>query len=202
MSLTITNTFTAGSTIVAADINTNFTDVSNKFGNIDNSDIKSGAAIDVDKLSAQYQEKDIVLVVHQAQLAAGWPAASATTPLAVIPIPGSNGDTAWTATDVSWVCTDTGDGAGDFDVRYGEFNSTGVWTNTASVVTTVSMTNANAANDANDGKALEGGSVSLPFATTSRGLAIMSSAASATTLAGGTGKFLAVTVTLRRKISA
>jgi len=172
--------------------------VASKFGNIVNSDIRSGANIDVDKLSANLQEIWVVLTYHENINGAAWPAVGATTPLAVVPLPGSDADTAWTATDVSWVCSDTGTTAGSFDVRYGAY-SAGVWANAGSVITAVSMPVVGAGNLPNQGRGLEGGSITITQSSTVRALALMSAGQGAAVMNGGTD-WLRVTVALQRKM--
>lgn len=183
----------------SAPIEANFAAVAAKFGDIRNADVAANAGISIDKLDKQYQEVWVELFVNSNMLAAAWPAAGATTPLALVPIPGSNGDEAWTITDVSWVCNDCGGLAGLFDVRYGAYNAgTGLWANAGSIVTNVAIT-AGAANTGGQGKALEGGSTSIAFSATAQSIALMSAGADATMLTGA-GTFFVATVCLRRKI--
>jgi hypothetical protein len=60
MSLTIPNSFSSGSVVSASEVNDNNTAIAAKFGNIDNSDVKAAAGIDVSKLSASNYEAVIV----------------------------------------------------------------------------------------------------------------------------------------------
>jgi hypothetical protein len=201
MSLTLTGYPLVAGVVPLSTLNSWFSLIQNKFGAIDDNDIATGASINIDKLQYQYQEMLVSLTIKRQDLAAGWPAGSASTPLVAVPIPGTNGDPDWTATDVFWVCTDTGDGLGQFDVRYGYFNNA-VWSNTASVITGTVMGNpAAGANQPNGGSALEGGSVAITLTANPSYLALMSANVSATTLAGGAQyDFLTVSVILRRKI--
>lgn len=180
-------------------IEQNFSFLAEKFGNIRNADISSVAGISIDKLDKQYQEVWCELFVNSNMLAAAWPAVGATTPLALAPIPGSNGDDSWTVTDVSWVCNDCGGLAGLFDIRYGAYNAgTGVWANAGSIVTGVAIT-AGAVQTGGQGKAVEGGSTAIAFSTVAQSLALMSAGADATALTAA-GTFFKAMVCLRRKI--
>jgi hypothetical protein len=51
MTLVIPYSFTAGTKARAAEVNTNFSVIGQKFGSIDNADVKAGAAIEASKLS-------------------------------------------------------------------------------------------------------------------------------------------------------
>lgn len=201
MSLTLTGYPLVAGVVPLSTLNTYFSQLQTKFGNIDDSDIMTGANINVDKLQYQYQEALVSLVVRKADLTAGWPAASATAPLVAVPIPGTNGDPSWTVTDIYWVCTDTGDGLGQFSVRYGYFNN-GSWSNTASIAVGKTISNPAAGVDRPNGASiLENGSGSIAFSTNPSYIGLFSDAVSATTLAGGSSyDFLSVSIILRRKI--
>jgi len=178
--------------IIKSEIETRFANIQNKFGNIINEDISSDAGIALSKLSASYQELCITIAADE------WGAANAI--IAATPLPGSNGDTAWVVTDIQWICTDSGNGAGTFDVVWGEYDAAGTWTTTTTVASAIALSNANSVADtANDARGLEGGSVSLAFATGARSLAIRVNAAGANILTATTG-FLVVSVILRRQI--
>lgn len=185
-------------------IEQNFTDVQTVVnGQLADGNIVAGANIGVTKLAASLQECFVDLIVRNGidyvlggAIINSWPIAGAALPLGkIVMIPGSDGDTNWIATDVSWVCTDPGGAGVKFDVRYGSIVG-GVWTNAASVVVGIPI-------GANSGKALEDGSVSLPYAAAARGLAIMSASAAAdAALINALGSFLCVTVRLRRALQA
>lgn len=199
MSLTLTSYPLVAGVVPLSTLNTYFSLIQAKFGNIDDSDIKTGANVNIDKLQYQYQEMLVQLTVPAAMFAGGWPAASATTPLIAVPLPGTSGDPSWTATDVYWMCNDTGDGLGQFDVRYGYFNNS-TWSNLASVVTGKAISNpAAGANLPNNASVLENGSVALAFNANPNMLAIMSAVVSATTISAA-GSFFSASVILRRKI--
>jgi hypothetical protein len=180
------------------EVQQNFTDVTNwANGSISNGNIDPTASIAVTKLAASVQEHFIHLIFHNG-IQGLWPAAGATTPLIAVPVPGTLGDDAWIATDVSWVCTDTGTAAGSFDVRVGFFNA-GAWTNEIAVVTGISMPVVGAGNLGNQGKALEDGQVTIGFATYARSIALMS-AGIGTGVITGTADYLQVAVRLRRSL--
>lgn len=199
MALTLTQDFsTKTGTIVASDFDDNFTDIQNKFnGNIVNADISTSAAIAVSKLAASKQHMFVTLSVKA--LASGWP--GSTTLVDHAPIPGSVAQGNWTVEGVDWVCSDTGDGAGVFSVRWGDYDSSGAWVNTSTIVTTQTMSNAAAANDANHGECTVSGSTLTVSDSTPRMLALMGTTASASTLSAETSN-LAVTVHLSRTITA
>lgn len=181
------------------EIQENFSDVQDVInGNIDNSNIASDAAIARTKLDAYYQEVFINLVMKTGDLAtSGWPAAGATTPLIAVPLPGSDGDDAWVATDVSYVCTDGGGGTGAFAVKVGDFQA-GTWTTAATIVTSQTV-----ATGSTQGKALENGSVSIAYASNARSIALFSTAQDVDMLdAGNDRDYLSVTVRLRRQLQS
>ena len=181
------------------EVETNFDDVVNKFGTIGNEDIRASAGIELSKLAASYQEVWLDLQFFYDSYGA-WPGVAATTPLDAFPLPGSDADTAWVCTDVSWVCSDTGTTAGSFDVRYGAYVA-GTWTNAGSIITAVSMPVVGAGNLGNQGRALEGGTVSLTQSATVRAIALMSAGVGVAVMNAAT-TFLKVSVCLKRQIIA
>lgn len=129
MSLTLTNPTLGPGVVDATDINENFSDVSSKFGNIDNSDIKSAAGISIDKLSASYEYLPISV-----KIADGTAANEFLYPL----YNDSKGD--WTPVGVQWATADTGTPAGTcvFKIDWGVYNgaaTTGAFTSTTTVAT-------------------------------------------------------------------
>jgi hypothetical protein len=175
------------------EIETNFEDVQAKFGSgITNADIASGAAIDVDKLSAQYQEAHIPLEVNGAQLAAGWPAAG--TFLAAYPVPGSNGDASWEVSDISQVCTDIGAGTAQYKIAIYERTAASWSPLVGNVATGITL--------AHSSKILENGSVAVPFSTNVRVLVIETTSAADATALSAAAELLSVGIVLRRKIQA
>lgn len=132
MSLSIPNTFTSGTVVDASDVNENFTAVSQKFGNIDNSDIKSGAGISVDKLSAQYQYLPISV-----RLTDGTAANDQLVPVY------NDGKGDWTVVATQWATADTGTPAGTavVSIEWGVYNGAatpGAFT-AASTIDTVAL---------------------------------------------------------------
>ena len=116
MSLTLTNSTLGPGVVDAAKINENFTAVATKFGNIDNSDVKSGAGISVDKLSASYEYLPISIVLTD-----GTAARDVYCPVY------NDGKGDWTVVATQWATADTGtNGAGAavavFKVEWGLFN--------------------------------------------------------------------------------
>ena len=121
--MTLSLTTSLSSTITKSELESNFTDIQNKFSaGIDNSDIKSGAGIDISKLTAQ--KEYVVVTLETRGEAAG---------LAVddeyrdyTSLPGITGNqSAWTLVAASWVCTDVGDGSTvpTFDVEWLHWDS-------------------------------------------------------------------------------
>ncbi len=203
MSLTVTNTTLSTTYAVAkAELETNSADIISKFGSIDNSDIAASAGIEPGKLSASLQEVFVNLTIRAESLAAGLPAGG--TVLTAVPIPGSSGDDAWKATDVQWVCTDTGAGTGKVRIEYGEHNASGTWTTVSAIPsspTTFAITNAAAADDANDVSVKENDSVDLAYTGNPRSIALLSDTADATAVSAA-GSFLSVSIRLRRRLQS
>jgi hypothetical protein len=208
MALTITYT-TLSTTYDSDEHDTNWSDVQSKFGNIVDADIKSDAAIGIDKLAASYQEV-FVQLKFSGVLFGAWPAAP-VDPAAptfaelidYIPLPGTDADTPWIATDVSWCSNDTGTASGSFDVRFGAYSAVGVMTGAGTVITGAAITFIGA-DLGNEGRALEGGSVSLTQAPGVRGLYLVSAGAGTAVMddVAAPGSWLQVTVALRRQIQA
>jgi hypothetical protein len=186
---------TLSNPVSKAEIEANFADVAAKFSQIVSADLSSSAGIVSTQLSQPYQEIWVPLLYAGG---AGMPVAN--TILDVAPIPGSNGDTAWTATDVAWVCTDTGAGTGTFDVVYGGYVA-GVFTGVTNIALAVSISEGGAgANDARQNYGLSGGSVSLAYTTTVRSIALRVATQDATTVSAA-GSFLKVMVCLKRYLT-
>ena len=213
---------TLSGAIASSELDSNFSTLANRFGNIVNADIATGAAIDIDKLSAQYErmlvqfhiwatESDTAAVTGAADIVAGRIAASlsalaAATVLQVIPIPGDSSDTNWAIYDVSWACSDTGDGASQVRLEWGYYSAVGVWTVSTTPVAAWLLANANAAQDANDGLQVNSTATTLDFnhatgGNTPRSLALVLNTQGAGTMSAD-GSFLAVSVAMRRKIQA
>jgi hypothetical protein len=198
MAITITN-LTLSATYSKSQLEANFADISAKFaGGIRSPDLASDAGITPAQMSASLQEIFLVLRVRAADLAGGWPAAN--TVVDEIPLPGSNGDMQWTLRDVSWACTDTGTGAGRFRIEQGVRGATGVWAGTTTIGA-ITIANAAVANDANDGKAIEGTSVAVSYAADNRSLALVSDNADAATVSAA-GSYFVATMRLTRVLQS
>jgi hypothetical protein len=141
MSLTLTNPTLgpSGQIVDATDINENFADIATKFGNIDNSDVKSAAGIDVAKLSAQNYEFVVNLEIKPTTAVA--PGTSATIPIAMVGLPAILTTDTFTIVDMSYAITDSGDAAATttFNVSWGSFIA-GVWTATSSILNATNIT--------------------------------------------------------------
>ena len=202
MAVTLPNPTLTG-TIVATELDANFSTLASKFGSITNADISAGAALDTTKFAAYYQETFVTLTISASDLAAGWPAASVTTPLQTVPIPYiTTSDEAWVVTDIGWLCQDTGAGTGQFGLYWGAYSTLGTWENVGAAISTVTMANANAGNDANDGR-VSGLTYSLavPSPIEQRSIALVSAVVDATALTTAYS-MLNVTLRLRRKLQA
>ena len=129
--MTISLTTSLSSTITKSELEGNFTTITNKFnGGIDNTDIKSGAGIDVSKLSAA--KEYCVVTLESRGDTAGLDAADQYRD--EVPFPGLSGNEAsWTLKAASWVCTDVGAAStAKFDVEWCEYADAG----TRSVIST------------------------------------------------------------------
>jgi hypothetical protein len=189
-------------TIVAADeLQEQFEALQAKFNaGISAADLAASAGILLSQLEASYEHIDVVLGVRAGDLTAGWPAAAH---LDNVPVPGLTGASPWVAEGLNWMCRDTGDGLGSFNVVWGYHNAAGAWTTVANLTAApIAMVNATSgANSANAGTVLV--AASLPVGAQPRSLALISAVGSATTLAGGViYDMLRVVVRLRRQISA
>ncbi len=134
MALTLTTSLS--STISKSELETNFTNIENKFGAIDNSDIKNGAGIAIDKLEAS---KEYVIVVLETKGdATGWNTDDQYRDY--VSLPGiTSTQSAWTLKAASWVCTDVGDGSTvpTFDVEWQHWTTSSGAGGTASVTTVI-----------------------------------------------------------------
>lgn len=215
MALTIT-TPTLSTSFTSTQQDTNNADiVSYVNGGLTNANISSSAAIAITKLANQYQEVWMTLMWRAAGAGAG-PGTAAWTAVAdpanvtiaelraqciVVPLPGSDADTPWVATDVTWTCSDAGSAAGAFQLSYGALNAGGtVWVRSGSILATGTMT-VTTDNNGAKGRGLEGGSVSITQATTVRDIALVP-LTTGTGVMSNAGDFLSVTVALRRQIQA
>lgn len=206
---------TLSGTISSAELDANFATLANKSGNNTNADIATGAAIDIDKLSAQYERLLVRLtarnnggttVTVSGVAGASLSALAAGTKLDICPLPGDSSDANWAIYDVSWLCTDTGNNATKVRVEWGYYDATGTWTVSTTPVAAWTLANAAANDDANDGQQVNSSATTLDFnhatgGNTPRSLALVLDTQGANTLSSA-GSLLSVSVLLRRKIQA
>lgn len=197
MAATITNS-TLSTTYTASEIEDNFADLSNKFGNIDNGDIVASAGISNRQLVSASTEVLVRLQVHQVQLAAGWPD-PADSVLAASILPATTGDEPWSLTGLAWACLDTGNGTGGFklslvDNLVGEFKE-------QVLVPYVKI--AKAEGSFNRAQVLVGTPIPITNREGAKFLALMSAEGDSATLSTGLGLYpiyLSVSCRLSRKI--
>src|SRR3990167_3111592 len=161
MALTLTNT-TLSNPASKSEVEANFTDIQNKFaGNIINADISSNAAIALSKLAASYERialqfkvthhlYDVAADYINAATASSLSAVAGNTVLDAVPIPGNSSDTNWQISDVSWHCTDTGDGATTVRFEWGYRDAAGAWTVSSTPVANFAITANGGVNAAGD----------------------------------------------------
>ena len=122
--MTLKLTTSLSSTITKSELESNFTSIQSKFaGAIDNSDIKTGAGIDITKLSA-YKEY-VVVTLSTGGDAQGFDTADQYRDF--VPLPGLSASQAtWTLAAASWICTDVGTAStAKFDVEWCEYDANG-----------------------------------------------------------------------------
>ena len=207
---------TLSTTFTSTEVDSNFGDAQAVInGGLDDSNFKAGANLNVDKLAAQWERMTITFkVLNDASTINGLTAATpdlediATgTILDIIPVPGDSSDTNWTLADVSWAMKDTGAGDNKVRIEWGYYDATGTWTVSTTPVAAWTLTNANAANDANDAHQVNGATTTLDFnhatgGNTPRSLALVYDTAGAGSALTSGGDYLVVSVTLKRKIQA
>jgi hypothetical protein len=92
----------------------NFTAIANKFGNIDNSDMKTAGGVSIDKLSASYEYMNVVL--------SGATTGAVGTLVDFVPMYNdSKGD--WTVVGVQYLLQDVGSTKPAIRVRHGYFTN-------------------------------------------------------------------------------
>lgn len=176
-------------------VNENLADISTwANGNIVGADLSSDAGILTTQLACNKQD-----CIATLKYSAAWPAASATTPRDLFPLPGLNGDEAWEITDYAWSCSDTGDNTAAFDIRYGRYTA-GTWGNVGSIATGVVFTSGAAADTGGQGRNAARLSVQIaPDNTAPFSLALMSAVQGANALSAG---ILVVSVRMRRVLQS
>lgn len=208
MAVALTNP-TLSTTYSSTEQDANNADIVSKFNaGIVNADVNASAAIALSKLAASYQEVWLQLEFSAVKSGA-WPAAAAdpdkptfAETLDYVPLPGTDADTAWVATDVSWTCNDTGTASGSFGVFVGAYAAGVMEGNGSPVIATAPITFV-AADQGNEGRALEGGTVTVTQGAAVRGLYLVSTAQGTVVMddTAAPGSWLRVTVALRRQIT-
>jgi hypothetical protein len=123
MSLTLPYTLASGAVVDSNKLNSNFGALADKFdGGIDNSDIRSGAAISISKLSASYEYMTVKFRLDDMTVAYTGAATPVGGPyrLDVCPIY-NDGKGDWTYVATSWATQDTGAPVGVFKVFWATF---------------------------------------------------------------------------------
>ena len=194
MSLTLPYPTLTTTTAVRAELQDNFAAVASKFGYISNEDVRTGAGIDVDKLSAQYEYMAVSTVFVEVAAATGLTAARflSATPMY------NDGKGTWTAVAYSWYCTDVGAQTGKIDILWGYYETTGSLHVTPTVIKDGETLDGGTANSIfNDGGTV---SVSLPWTVNRMMLYVAVDTADATACSALDAR-LGVTVILKRKIA-
>lgn len=155
MALTIPNptlgTGISDSTLIDA----NMAAIAAKFGNINNTDIQTGAGIDITKLSASYQYMPITV-----QLATGAAANDVIVPVY------NDGLGDWTVVGCQWVTLDNGDPSAVFKIEWGllDGTATDVIANQWTLVSTIdTVTLSGAANVSTQGVDASPATTTLAF---------------------------------------
>jgi hypothetical protein len=207
MAVSITNP-TLSTTIVASEIEANFTDLVNKFGSIDDSDIASNAAITITKLAAYNFEFLMNLTLRGPNVAGAagddpivW---STTEPSLVMGLPGTSADGTYTVISGNWFCTDVGDQTNDFTLTAGYYDTANppVWTVDTTIATVTNMPANDAAGPNNDNGGMgnitiSSGTITLD-ASDPRFIGINFPNAEGGTFLDDKRDFLSVTLKLRR----
>ena len=193
--MTLSLTTSLSSTITKSELESNFTDIQNKFSaGIDNSDIKSGAGINISKLSAS---KEYVTVVLD-NTAYTWGSAGAV--IAIAPIPGlTSTQSDWTLKAASWFVSDGGSTAGTIDVALAYYNS-GTLTDVTVLIDEESMT-ISSDGSGNSGQCTVDASAVAYHSSQSRVLVLRQGADEGAGVLNSAG-FIGVTLLLERDIQA
>jgi len=121
--VTLSLTTSLSSTITKSELEGNFTSIQSKFSaGIDNSDIKSGAGINISKLSASKEYTTVTLETR-----ADGTGLNTTDQLRdIVPFPGLTGNSSsWTLKSAAWACTDVGGGTGTFEIIWAQYDADG-----------------------------------------------------------------------------
>ena len=192
MALTLTTSLS--STITKSELEGNFTSIANKFGAIDNSDIKASAGIAISKLAAA---KEYVTVVLD-NTAFTW--SSAGTVIAIAPLPGlSSTQNDWHLEAASWFVSDTGSSAGTIDVALAYYNS-GTLTDATVLINEQSMTVSSDGNGNSGQCSLT--SQDVAFHSSQNRVLVLRQGATTGTGVLNSGGFIGVTLLLERDLQA
>ena len=182
-------TFTAGTVIDPAAMNANFNAIAAKFNaGIVAADVNAAAGIGLSQLAASRQSRDLTIRITPQQLPGlTWP--GTTTLVAAVPF---FDDTAgvWTATRVTWYCSNYGGKAGVFQVRFVN-TLLGVLSNPITVASNLGITN-----NTGDSGAIN---VAMTFAAARNCIIVEGTTADATTMNNALN-YMDVVVTLQRTI--
>ena len=192
MSLTLTTSLS--STITKSELEGNFTSIANKFGAIDNTDIKASAGIAISKLAASKEYVTIVLD----NTAYTW--GSAGSVIAIAPLPGlSSTQNDWTLKTAAWFVSDTGSSAGTIDVALAYYNS-GTLTDVTVLIDEESLT-VSADGSGNSGQATLDATAVAYHSSQNRVLVLRQGATTGTGVLNAAG-FVGVTLLLERDLQA
>lgn len=114
-----------------SELNENFGALEAKFGQIDNSDIASGAAISVDKLDAQYERISLKL--------SGSSTTTVNTFIDFAPLL-NDGNGTWTIEGVQWLLNDKGTTRPAIRLRYGYYTAdTTTWVSVSEITAATTL---------------------------------------------------------------
>lgn len=117
MAFTVSNSFTAGNVIAAADINENFDDVEALLnGGLTTDNLSSSAGVTNAQLATSKYELCIPLTISST----AWAASTNADYLAAVSLPGVTADQTYTVTNVNYVITDSGTTSPTFKVVWAE----------------------------------------------------------------------------------
>jgi hypothetical protein len=209
MALTLTNT-TLSDPADKSEVEANFTDIANKFnGGVVNADLSSSAGITNGKLADKYEHICVRLhwrasVVTGTSADGAWDGFSDNELIDAVAIPGDSSDTAWEVTDITWFCSDCGDGTSKFNLDWGDYDEAGSFQSNTSLLDDQTLVQAggSAADVPNEEHPTNGASTSLAFTDQPRSLILRAGSVIHANTMSAVGAFLTVSVFLRRPISS
>ena len=191
MALTLTTSLS--STITKSELEGNFTSIANKFGAIDNSDIKASAGIAISKLAASKEYVTVVL----SNTAYTWGSAGST--IAIAPLPGlSSTQNDWTLKAASWFVSDGGSSAGTIDVALAYYNS-GTLTDVGTALIDEESMTVSSDGNGNSGQCTISASAVAYHSSQNRVLVLRQGATTGTGVLNSAG-FIGVTLLLERDL--